>query len=1080
MNTALLKDFIEPAPVCAASTSLAAALKLYEATECDSLVIVDSQHNPISLVRFRSLMPYALQATRAAASTSVSTTTGRSPASLLPSSSMLYSIDLQTLQQQSLEDGKALFEPVIILHPHWSLSQFCQSFHSTTWKHWVLVDSSGQYLGLLNPLRLWQYMAHHPMPGSTQPYAAQERVAQPVEASEWHTLLHLLEKLPLPLMIQTSHGEILYRNTVWREQVGQGTGDFYHTSSLASPGSAAQGWFWLHQSSGDRSVTALPGASASSGGEGEASAGPSVENDGASGMFNCTEGDESNVSICHNHALGEQERIWQFTRLPLNAIQPPHKPLNSVSSELNSLLERYPFWNIPSSLHHASRSDNTVSSPDGATCLWLVLAQDITDQQHVARELSAKNADLIQLNRLKDEFLACISHELKTPLTAVLGLSSLLKDQQLGPLNDRQVRYAQLIYQGGRHLVLIVNDILDLTRIETGQMELTLEQVSVEKVCLRAHMQALQAYAIEDGSEAEEPYPGRETDVPFTLTIHPTVQTLMADESRLRQMLSNLISNALKFTEPGGQCGLTVDCWDGWIAFTVWDTGIGIPADKQHLIFQKFQQLENPLTRRFEGTGLGLVLTQRLARLHGGDVTFTSTEGRGSQFTLLLPAVPACPHGLDRDALRPGPSSTRNRLVLVVEAVPRFLEELTTQLTELGYWVAIARSGTEALEKIRRLQPGAVLLNPLLPMLSGWDVLTLLKIDDETRHIPVIVTSTWADRAQAYSNRANGFLSIPIEREALKQSLEQVIAPVVVEPPPATERLKLTILHLYTELVDGAAESVGTTLKEQAIANLNVLLHPRHCRIVQVDDLEQAELLARVWKPDVILLDGHFPDPLHYLQQLVQYPVLAALPLVTLTPEITQAANQIPGLDVFPCLEPLPNLDDEDIAKLKASALWQVIQVAASAQDTSHILVADLSQLQGGDRGDRTDVRSPSDWVHSVVAGLQHEGFRSSASLSWGDLLHQMEHETAKVLVLYPHRVQPHPDLLSGLQALASLKPSQPILVWDNQGWRSPNDTMQEVHRLLEEIATRILPPSLSMAELVEQVKQTLGERHRE
>jgi nitrogen-specific signal transduction histidine kinase/CheY-like chemotaxis protein len=360
--------------------------------------------------------------------------------------------------------------------------------------------------------------------------------------------------------------------------------------------------------------------------------------------------------------------------------------------------------------------------------------------QQIARELAAKNADLVQLNRLKDEFLACISHELRTPLTAVLGLSSLLKDQLSGTMNERQVRYAQLIHLSGRHLMTIVNDILDLTRMEPGQLEITLEPVNIATVCNRAFEQAQQSRLEEAKPEAGQELPAALPT--FTLEIEPGLETLIADEMRLRQMLLNLLSNALKFTHADGKIGLRVNLWEGLIAFTVWDTGIGIPAEKQHLIFQKFQQLENPLTRRFEGTGLGLVLTQRLARLHGGDVTFVSKESQGSQFTLPLP--PTHPQlAIDPDhesVVFPSVSrSPHNRLVLVVEAVVRSIEHLSEQLSDLGYRVIIARSGTEAVEKARRLQPCTILLNPLLPTLSGWDVLTLLKADPQTRPIPVTV-----------------------------------------------------------------------------------------------------------------------------------------------------------------------------------------------------------------------------------------------------------------------------------------------------------------------------------------------------
>lgn len=237
--------------------------------------------------------------------------------------------------------------------------------------------------------------------------------------------------------------------------------------------------------------------------------------------------------------------------------------------------------------------------------------------------------------------MACISHELKTPLTAILGLSSLLKDQVLGELNERQTRYAQLIHKSGRHLMLVVNDILDLTRIETGQLELVPEPLHIHTVCQAAFDLAIQHYQSQDKSDIKlQAEILAQVKRRFHLEIEPGLETFVADELRLRQMLVNLLCNALKFAPDGSDFGLQVSRWENWVAFTIWDQGIGIPDDKQHLIFQKFQQLESPLTREFEGTGLGLVLTQHLARLHGGDVSFISKPNQGSKFTLLLPPNP--------------------------------------------------------------------------------------------------------------------------------------------------------------------------------------------------------------------------------------------------------------------------------------------------------------------------------------------------------------------------------------------------------------------------------------------------------
>lgn len=369
--------------------------------------------------------------------------------------------------------------------------------------------------------------------------------------------------------------------------------------------------------------------------------------------------------------------------------------------------------------------------------------------------------------------------------------------------------------------------------------------------------------------------------------------------------------------------GLKISHWDDWIAFTVWDTGIGIPASSQHLIFQKFQQLENPLTRQFEGTGLGLVLTRRLARAHGGDVSFISKAGHGSQFTLLLPPNSQVnEQGLvnnplkDEEACDPiprrGTGAFANRLILIVEAVPNYIERLTGQLRRFGYRVANARSGTEALEKARQLQPCAILLNPILPLLSGWDVLTLLKADSQTQQIPVLVTATRAEKQQAYHNGAEGFLTLPVEAQALRESL------IALEEQRALAQV-LTILRLNVEQATLPFASAFDLALNHSSSHL-------HYRILEADDLEQAEVLTRIWHPDVVLLNGEIREnPSSFWEALSQCQQLAKLPLVTLNSKMTEAANQIKSLSVFPCLV---ELDDSNMA-----SVLEVIQVAAGMKN---------------------------------------------------------------------------------------------------------------------------------------------------
>ncbi|NES83500.1 MAG: hybrid sensor histidine kinase/response regulator, partial [Moorea sp. SIO2B7] len=519
----------------------------------------------------------------------------------------------------------------------------------------------------------------------------------------------------------------------------------------------------------------------------------------------------------------------------------------------------------------------------------------IKKEQLLSQELAAKNANLVRLNRLKDEFLATLSHELKSPLTSIMGLSSLLQEQKLGQLNQRQNLYAELIYQGGRKLMTLVKDLIDLTRLETAQLHLKLDLVEIKTVCQRA-------YAL-----IEEKYKGKtDHQLQFTLEIETGLEMVVADEIHLCQMLVNLLGVAFKFTESGGKIGLKVNCWQHWIAFTVWDTGVGIPEEFQPLIFEQFQQLESPLTHKFEDTGLELILTQRLARAHGGDVSFFSKLGQGSQFTLLLP------QRLTSYSSQLGKQG--NRLVLIIESIPENIENLREKLLRLGYRVFIDRSGTEALEKARQLQPYAILLNPVLGLLSGWDVLTLLKSDPQTRDIPLFVTATEAQKSLSKENGANGFLRLPVESKALQDIF------IFGDEQKLPNNKSLTILRLYPG--EAKKEGVEAISKNSQFDLAFIRSSAFNHRILEADSLTQAEILARVWKINVIILDEIVSeDPLVYLRSLGECESLASLPLVTLDAKTTEAANQISGLSVFPCLVPFneQNLDN----------LLEVIQIAA-------------------------------------------------------------------------------------------------------------------------------------------------------
>ena len=670
-------------------------------------------------------------------------------------------------------------------------------------------------------------------------------------------------------------------------------------------------------------------------------------------------------------------------------------------------------------------------SPDSPS--WMVWLEDVTEaplsskrnlnsldpgialpllnhpSSQIPKREIAIDAEMLQVNRLKDEFLACVSHELRSPLTALLGLSKLLQDPMMGELSDRQRRYAQLIHRSGKQLISIVNDILDFTRMETGHLDLHPSSVQLAQICRKAldQVQHHSPDAMPDASE--QPWPS------FTITIEPGLESLVADPTRLQQMLRHLISNALKFTPSEGVAGLRVSRWEGWVAFTVWDTGIGIPADKQHLIFQKFQQLENPMTRQFEGTGLGLVLTQRLARLHGGDVTFSSRPGKGSEFTLLLPPTPpiAALEPTRNLVSRPPTPTHPNRMVLVVESSLRNLEDLTEQLTELDYRVAIARSGTEALEKARKLQPCAILINPFLPMLSGWDVLTLLKSDSATRHIPLVVTATRSEQQRAYGASADGFLRIPISPRSLILMLERVTTVPETQSSEARPSSR-TLLCLYLQELQPEHYSMEMASEQSPTP----ILQANHYRVIEAYDAEQAEMLARVWKPNAVILVGSQSRPSMVLNQIIQQTYLASLPIVTLDPALSQAAQQISGLAVFPCPQ---------FAQVPTAVL-QTVNVAIGFGGRPSVLMVDSAQWSDVETSKSS---KSSEWLQALMQYLQTAGLRGRLVGEQREMVHRLRSQGVDLLLVYWQDGTSEMALQEGLADLTDLETPPAVLILD-------------------------------------------------
>ncbi len=398
--------------------------------------------------------------------------------------------------------------------------------------------------------------------------------------------------------------------------------------------------------------------------------------------------------------------------------------------------------------------------------------------------------ELEQASRYKSDFLANMSHELRTPLNSLLILAKLLADNDNGRLSEEQVRYAQTIQSSGNDLLTLINDILDLSKIEAGHMEIKPEPVAIARLT-------------RDLSNLFTPV-AEKRNLQFRIEVAPGCPNhIETDGQRLEQILRNLLSNAFKFTERGSVELRVGRASDGQIALSVADTGIGISADKQKAVFEPFRQADGTISRKYGGTGLGLSICRELVRLLGGTLALKSVEGEGSTFTVLIPETFSATQVRPREepvaapvvtfaAEAPGPAPTRNRrpdrrveddrekltgqrrVLLVIEDDQSFAGILRDLSREMNFECIVAGSATEALALAKEFNPSAVVLDVGLPDHSGLWVLDQLKRDTRTRHIPVHVVSASDNAQTALSLGAIGYALKPVKREDLTDVLKKL------------------------------------------------------------------------------------------------------------------------------------------------------------------------------------------------------------------------------------------------------------------------------------------------------------------
>ena len=476
-----------------------------------------------------------------------------------------------------------------------------------------------------------------------------------------------------------------------------------------------------------------------------------------------------------------------------------------------------------------------------------------------AREaISLKMAELEQTSKYKSEFLANMSHELRTPLNSVLILAKILSENKHKHLSEEEVKFASVIHNAGSDLLTLINDILDLAKVESGHIELDVRNVKVKD--FKHNLELLFTQTAKNKS------------IGFEFNIDATAPEFMkTDDRRVEQVLKNLLSNAFKFTPEKGHIKVNIASYeqDGQskISFAIIDSGIGIPEDKLETVFEAFKQADGSTSRIYGGTGLGLSISRELAQLLGGDITLESSVGKGSTFTLVLPLEIEA--GTSEE-LTSEISEITNALslkgqaksILIIEDDLNFATIAKKLTSDRGFIPTLASEGDTGLRMAKEMRPDAILLDIMLPVMDGWTVLKNLKSDPETRHIPVHLMSAKEESfSKARNEGALGFMKKPIEKTEFEKAIDQLI--------------NANGINLRKVLLIEDNEVQSDILKDQ-LTEINV-------HVVQAfRGLEALGILDEQQDFDCIILDINLPDisGLDLLDEIKAKPGLDRIPVV--------------------------------------------------------------------------------------------------------------------------------------------------------------------------------------------------------
>jgi len=529
---------------------------------------------------------------------------------------------------------------------------------------------------------------------------------------------------------------------------------------------------------------------------------------------------------------------------------------------------------------------------DGVYDGVLLNAIDVTELVDAKREAE-------EANRAKSEFLANMSHELRTPLNSTIGFAEVLRDGICGELNEDQMECVIDIYESGKHLLRMINDILDLSKVEAGKVELKLEEFSVDVAIHEAQS------IIRDMANKKQ--------LNLQIAVAEGLPDVYADPMKFKQIMYNLLSNAVKFTPEGGNINIDTDFNGGEFLISVTDTGIGIAPENHESIFDEFKQLDSSRARRYEGTGLGLALTKRLVLLHGGRIWVESEgAGLGSKFSFTLPArkpdvdVPQKMLGKVPPTVWASDDTTK-KTILVVEDNVQAAQLLCIYLTEAGYNTVVANDGEKAVKMAQEIKPFAITLDVMLPKKDGWQVMQELKSCQGMRDIPVIIISVIDEKSVGFSMGAMGYLVKPIDKDQLSCTLNKL--EFTTKSEDATPRILI---------IDDRTED----LKLMA-----AILHNEGFDVLEASDGAEGIAKAIEEHPDLIILDLLMPDinGFDVLKSLQKHPETRNIPIIICT---------------------VKELTDEDREKLN-NKVKSIVQKGEDAKTRLLEAVRKIEQFQG-------------------------------------------------------------------------------------------------------------------------------------